>query len=159
MCARLVFLLDPVFLDLCKPKRTPSRNTRKREENLSKDGQWCSFPKVPHLLQYLSNGNYYGRIKLSGKTIRERPNGPERTQKSRRSIRSQYQIAGRGNLPLKPNLGKGSPKKKRVHRQSPLRSAAKTEAEQKKPAHPTCAISFGCALKACVMLSPWRALR
>jgi integrase len=26
---------------------------------------------VPHLLQYVSNGNYYGRIKLNGKLIRE----------------------------------------------------------------------------------------
>jgi integrase len=46
-------------------------NTRKRDESLSKDGQWRSFPKVPHLLQYVSNGNYYGRIKRNGKTIRE----------------------------------------------------------------------------------------
>jgi hypothetical protein len=26
---------------------------------------------VPHLLQYVSNGNDYGRIKLNGKLIRE----------------------------------------------------------------------------------------
>jgi hypothetical protein len=38
---------------------------------LSKDGKWRSFPKVPHLLQYVSNGNYYGRIKMGGKLIRE----------------------------------------------------------------------------------------
>lgn len=44
---------------------------RKREESLSRDGKWRSFPRVPHLLQYVSNGNYYGRIKLNGKTIRE----------------------------------------------------------------------------------------
>jgi|ERR1017187_741781 hypothetical protein len=46
-------------------------NGRKREEHLSKDGQWRSFPKVPHLLQYVGNGNYYGRIKVGGKVIRE----------------------------------------------------------------------------------------
>lgn len=46
-------------------------NTRKREEHLSNDGQWRSFPKVPILLQYVSNGNYYGRIKIGGKVIRE----------------------------------------------------------------------------------------
>ena len=46
-------------------------DTRKREGQLSKDGNWRSFPKVPHLLQYVSNGNYYGRIKVGGKTIRE----------------------------------------------------------------------------------------
>jgi hypothetical protein len=38
---------------------------------LSSDGKWRSFPKVPHLLQYASNGNYYGRIKVGGKIIRE----------------------------------------------------------------------------------------
>jgi hypothetical protein len=26
---------------------------------------------VPHLLQYVTNGNYYGRIKIGGKLIRE----------------------------------------------------------------------------------------
>ena len=46
-------------------------NIRRREEHLSSDGPWRSFPKVPHLLQYVSNGNYYGRIKLGGKVIRE----------------------------------------------------------------------------------------
>jgi integrase len=49
---------------------TPQEN-RKREEHLSNDGQWRSFPKVPHLLQYVNNGNYYGRIKVGGKIIRE----------------------------------------------------------------------------------------
>ena len=44
---------------------------RKREECLSPDGKWRSFPKVPNLLQYVSNSNYYGRIKVGGKTIRE----------------------------------------------------------------------------------------
>jgi hypothetical protein len=52
-------------------KQNAQPNKRKREENLSKDGKWLSFPRVPHLLQYVSNGNYYGRIKLSGKLIRE----------------------------------------------------------------------------------------
>jgi hypothetical protein len=44
--------------------------SRKRDETLSKDGQWRSFPKVPCLLQYVSNGNYYGRIRVNGKLIR-----------------------------------------------------------------------------------------
>jgi hypothetical protein len=44
---------------------------RKREECRSPDGKWRSFPKVPNLLQYVSNSNYYGRIKVGGKTIRE----------------------------------------------------------------------------------------
>ena len=46
-------------------------DNRKREESLSKDGQWRSFPKVPCLLQYVSNDNYYGRIRVNGKLIRE----------------------------------------------------------------------------------------
>lgn len=46
-------------------------NTRKRDEHLSSDGRWRSFPKVPNLLQYVSNGNYYGRIKIGGKVIRQ----------------------------------------------------------------------------------------
>ena len=29
--------------------------------------------QVPHPLQYASNGNYYGRIRVSGKLIREAP--------------------------------------------------------------------------------------
>ena len=29
-----------------------------------------TFPKVPRLLQYVSNGNYYARIKANGKIIR-----------------------------------------------------------------------------------------
>ena len=45
--------------------------SRKREEHLSKDGKWRSFPKVPHLLQYVSSGNYYGKVKINGKMIRQ----------------------------------------------------------------------------------------
>ena len=44
---------------------------RKREEHLSNDGKWRSFPKVPHLLQYVISGNYFGKVKINGKTIRE----------------------------------------------------------------------------------------
>ncbi len=46
-------------------------NQRKRDECLSPDGKWRSFPKVPNLLQYVSNAKYYGRIKVGGKMIRE----------------------------------------------------------------------------------------
>ena len=52
-----------------QPEAQPK--THKREEHLSPDGQWRSFPKVPHLLQYVSNANYYARIKVNGKVIRE----------------------------------------------------------------------------------------
>jgi hypothetical protein len=44
---------------------------RKREEHLSSDGKWRSFPKVPHLLQYVISGNYFGKVKINGKTIRQ----------------------------------------------------------------------------------------
>lgn len=46
----------------------------KREEQLSTEDQWRAFPKMPHLLQYVSNGNDYGRIKMRGKIIRESQN-------------------------------------------------------------------------------------
>jgi len=49
----------------------PDPGQCKWEQCLSPDGKWRSFPKVPNLLQYVSNSNYYGRIKVSGKTIRE----------------------------------------------------------------------------------------
>lgn len=45
--------------------------SRKREDHLSSDGKWRSFPKVPNLLQYVSNASYYGRIKIGGKLIRK----------------------------------------------------------------------------------------
>jgi hypothetical protein len=44
--------------------------SRKREKHLSKDGKRRSFPKVPHLLQYVISGNYFGKVKINGKTIR-----------------------------------------------------------------------------------------
>jgi len=40
------------------------------QSHLSKDGQWRSFAKVPNLLQYVPNGNYYARTKVHGKLIR-----------------------------------------------------------------------------------------
>ena len=50
---------------------TTQPSQRNREEQLSPDGKWRSFPKVPNLLQYVSKGNYYGRIKVGGKLIRK----------------------------------------------------------------------------------------
>lgn len=44
---------------------------RRREEHLSKNGKWRSFPKVPHLLQYVISGNYFGKVKINGKKIRQ----------------------------------------------------------------------------------------
>ncbi len=44
---------------------------RKREDRLSKNGKWRSFPKVPHLLQYVISGNYFGKVKINGRKIRQ----------------------------------------------------------------------------------------
>jgi integrase len=35
------------------------------------DGKWRSFPKVPHLLQYVISGTYFGKVKINGKKIRQ----------------------------------------------------------------------------------------
>jgi len=42
-----------------------------RDAKLSPDGKWQSFPKVPNLLQYVSTGTYFGRVKVEGKIFRE----------------------------------------------------------------------------------------
>jgi len=42
-----------------------------RDPDVSADGKWRSFPKVPNLLQYVSTGTYFGRVKIEGKTFRE----------------------------------------------------------------------------------------
>jgi hypothetical protein len=50
----------------------PSAITRKKSAfRLSKDGKWRSYPRVPHLLQYISSGAYFARIKVRGKIIRQ----------------------------------------------------------------------------------------
>jgi hypothetical protein len=41
----------------------------KRNDNLSTDGKWRSFPKVPNLLQYVVAGTYYARHELNGKPV------------------------------------------------------------------------------------------
>ena len=51
------------------------RNTKpakqERNANLSPDGKWRSFPKVPNLVQYVPTGTYFGRVKIESKTFRE----------------------------------------------------------------------------------------
>ena len=37
---------------------------------MSKNGKWRSFPKVPHLLEYVISGNYFGKVKINDKSIR-----------------------------------------------------------------------------------------
>lgn len=42
----------------------------KRDPNLSSDGKWRSFPRVPNLLQYVIAETYYARCKVNGKPVR-----------------------------------------------------------------------------------------
>lgn len=51
-------------------KRDTKSPKTKRTERLSPDGKWRSFPRVPNLLQYVSTGTYYGRLKVNRKLIR-----------------------------------------------------------------------------------------
>ncbi|MGA3265969.1 MAG: site-specific integrase [Verrucomicrobiota bacterium] len=51
--------------------RTGKTAAATRQANLSPDGKWRSFPKVPNLLQYVSTGTFYGRVKVDGKLYRE----------------------------------------------------------------------------------------
>jgi len=53
-----------------KPQDTkPAKPTR--DSTLSSDGKWRSFPKVPNLVQYVSTGTYFGKVKIGGKPFRE----------------------------------------------------------------------------------------
>jgi integrase len=54
--------------DTNRAAKTPAAT---RQANLSPDGKWRSFPKVPNLLQYVSTGTFYGRVKVDGKLYRE----------------------------------------------------------------------------------------
>jgi hypothetical protein len=77
-----IFLLCIPYIRLViEPLDTQAQASKKRDDHLSSDGQWRSFPKAPNLLPYVSNGNYYGRIKIGGKVIRracKRPFGHRR---------------------------------------------------------------------------------
>jgi hypothetical protein len=54
-----------------KPEQTPGGSEKRTAHRLSNDGKWRSFSRVPHLLQYVSSGVYFARIKVHGKVIRE----------------------------------------------------------------------------------------
>lgn len=56
--------------DDIKPKKKGSNGLKGQKSKLSKDGCWKSFRDVPGLLQYVTTGTFYGRIKVSGKLIR-----------------------------------------------------------------------------------------
>jgi integrase len=73
---------------------------KKRDAHLSSDGQWRSFPKVPNLLQYVSNGNYYARMKVNGKIIRKSlETGVWTTAKLRLTDFLKEQQEARGRIP------------------------------------------------------------
>lgn len=56
-----------VTKDTTRDTKSPNKT---RTERLSPDGKWRSFPKVPNLLQYVSTGLYFARVKVNGKLIR-----------------------------------------------------------------------------------------
>jgi len=55
-------------------QRADSANPRRadRETNISPDGKWKSFPKLPHLLQYVLSGMFFGWVKINGKLVRQK---------------------------------------------------------------------------------------
>ena len=57
-----------IATDTKQPAATPKG---KRDTTLSSDGKWRSFPKVPNLVQYVSTGTYFGKVKIGGKPFRE----------------------------------------------------------------------------------------
>lgn len=48
-----------------------SAKTSSRAPPPPPDGKWRTFPKVPNLVQCVSTGTYYGRVKIDGKVFRE----------------------------------------------------------------------------------------
>jgi HipA-like protein len=58
--------LYPVKISPLQTEQERRPSERKREDHLSKDKKWRSFPKVPHLLQYVISGNYFGKVKIHG---------------------------------------------------------------------------------------------
>ena len=56
---------------MANTENPPATTGKKSAFRLSKDGKWRSFSRVPHLLQYVSSGAYFARIKVRGKIIRQ----------------------------------------------------------------------------------------
>ena len=54
-----------------EPNQTAGPTGKSHRHHLSSDGKWRSFPKTPHLLQYVSRETFYGRTKVNGKIIRQ----------------------------------------------------------------------------------------
>ena len=104
--------------------RNKQPGPRKREEHLSTDGKWRSFPKVPHLLGYVISRNNFGKVKINGKKIEAgactlfvQVNLPHRLLHSRNLVVGEF-----GKLPLP--LGGG---------ENPLVLDAKTDEKVDQP--------------------------
>ena len=69
-CLRTQFFHCTPQISIVQSLRDKQPNPRKREEHLSRDGKWRSFPTVPHLLQYVISENYFGKVKINGQSIR-----------------------------------------------------------------------------------------
>jgi hypothetical protein len=50
---------------------TAGKSQSLRKEIPSKDGKWKSFPKVRHLLQYVSTATYFARVRVDGNLKRK----------------------------------------------------------------------------------------
>jgi len=61
-----------VITDITNTTTTGTQSVPKtnRSANMSADGKWRSFPKVPNLLQYVVAGTYYARCKVKGNPVR-----------------------------------------------------------------------------------------
>jgi integrase len=51
-------------------KAAPKSSLKIKEQHLSPDGKWKSFPKVPRLMQYVPSGVYFARLRHKGKLFR-----------------------------------------------------------------------------------------
>jgi len=56
---------------MAETENQPATTGKKTAVRISKDGKWRSFTRVPHLLQYVSSGAYFARIKIRGKIFRQ----------------------------------------------------------------------------------------
>src|SRR5438045_2268347 len=63
----MLLMMKAVTKDIDRDAKTK----KDRTDNISLDGKWRSFTKVPNLLQYVSTGTFYGRVKVDGKLYRE----------------------------------------------------------------------------------------
>ena len=48
-----------------------TKPAKPKEDYWSLCGNWCSFPKVPSLMQNINTDVYSGRVKIEGKIFRE----------------------------------------------------------------------------------------